>query len=65
MHQPRIDFGMILPAPNLWIGTVLGDDQGSQMSGGQVQKSSTSQLTTEAEQVNQHWIQSKQRESEA
>ena len=36
--QPRIDFGMVFACSKLWIGTVLGGDQGSQVSRRQVQK---------------------------
>ena len=39
-----------------WIGTVLGDDQGSQVSSRQVPKT-TSQLPAETDWINQHWTQ--------
>ena len=64
MHQPRIDFGMVLPAPNFGLEQFLEMTKALKQVEDKYKKL-TSQLPAETDWINQHWTQPEQRKSKA
>ena len=65
MHQPRIDFGMVLPAPKFGLEQFLEMTKALKQVEDKYKNSKTSQLPAETNWINQHWTQPEQRKSKA